>query len=181
MPYYRMQALFMAGVVAGAGTMGWFTYQDQGDAFFDPANAWRVAYIQRLSAGRIAAKDWMVHGRATRTLTLADTIHSLHSGCFLREKAGEPASVVCAVSNPNNGTNAVSYQLNMDPSRFGLAKATATSKVELTDLETGAALGSFGGNVTYSGSVPPSGLVLLKLETKAWMQVTIHAEVEMEM
>eukprot|EP01050_Picozoa_sp_SAG11_P031902 SAG11_NODE_10114_length_854_cov_0.800000_2_plen_159_part_01 len=80
---------FMTG-----GTMGWFTYQDQGDAFFELANADRVEYIKRLSAGRIAAKDWMVHGRATRTLVLADKTGSLKSGCFLRDKSGETASVV---------------------------------------------------------------------------------------
>jgi len=45
------------------GTMGWFTYQNQGDAFFLPANAARVAYIQKLSTARIAARKWMVHGR----------------------------------------------------------------------------------------------------------------------
>ena len=49
---------FMTG-----GTMGWFTYQNQGDAFFLPANAARVAYIQKLSTARIAARKWMVHGR----------------------------------------------------------------------------------------------------------------------
>ena len=45
------------------GTMGWFTYQDQKGTFFDPANSDRVAFIQRPSAARIAAKAWMVHGR----------------------------------------------------------------------------------------------------------------------
>ena len=138
---------FMTG-----GTMGWFTYQDQGDAFFDPANAERVAYIQRLSAGRIAAKNWMVHGRATRTLAIADKTNSLKSGCFLRDKTGEPASVVCAISLPSNTTSSISYHFTMTPSRFGMVVPPGT-KVALEDLETGAILGKFDGNVTYTGAV----------------------------
>lgn len=148
---------FMTG-----GTMGWFTYQDQGDAFFDPANSERVAYIRRLSAGRIAAKDWMVHGRATRTLALADTTGSLKSGCFLRDKTGEAASVVCAVSFPSNTTSSATYHLTMAPARFGLVVPPG-SKVALTDLETAAALGTYDGNVTYAGSLPSFGLALLKV------------------
>jgi hypothetical protein len=144
------------------GTMGWFTYQDQGQAFFEPANAERVAYIKRLSAGRIAAKDWMVHGRATRTLKLTDDTGSLRSGCFLREKAGEAPSVVCAISLPSNVTSSVKYGLAMAPSRFGLTVPPG-SKVALTDLETTAALGTYEGNITYSGSVSSYGLTLLKL------------------
>lgn len=146
---------FMTG-----GTMGWFTYQDQGDAFFEPANAGRVEYIKRLSAGRIAAKDWMVHGRATRTLVLADKTGSLKSGCFLRDKTGETASVVCAISLPSNTTSPVSYHLTMAPARFGLPSG---SKVALTDLQSGATLGKFNGNVTYTGSITSYGLALLKV------------------
>jgi hypothetical protein len=158
----QLVSQFMTG-----GTMGWFTYQNQGGAFFEPANAGRVAYIQRLSAGRIAAKAWMVHGRATRTLALDDKSGSLRSGCFLRDKSGEPASVVCAISLPSNSSSSpVGFQLTMAPTRFGLP---AKSKVALTDLETGATLGSWpaGDNVTYSGSVSSWGLTLLKLAVAA--------------
>lgn len=148
---------FMTG-----GTMGWFTYQDQGQAFFEPANAERVAYIKRLSAGRIAAKDWMVHGRATRTLKLADKTGLLKSGCFLREKSGEAASVVCAISLPSNATSSATYTLTMAPARFGLTVPPG-SKVALMDLETKAALGTYEANITFSGSISSYGLALLKV------------------
>ena len=62
---YIMVYLFIlfAGQFMRGGTMGWFTYQNQGGAFFDPANKARVSYIQMLSNARIIAKDWMVHGQ----------------------------------------------------------------------------------------------------------------------
>jgi hypothetical protein len=79
---------FMVG-----GTMGWFTYErychDGGDAstacsFLDPRNAAYVGYIRRLSAARVAAKRWMVHGRASRSLALG-------AGAGEREGAGAGA------------------------------------------------------------------------------------------
>ena len=62
---------FMTG-----GTMGWFTYQNQKGAssWFLAANAGRVEYIRKLSAARIAARPWMVHGRATRSITLTSGV-----------------------------------------------------------------------------------------------------------
>ena len=36
------------------GTMGWFTYQDQGSAFLDPANKAQIDYIKLLSKARSA-------------------------------------------------------------------------------------------------------------------------------
>merc|ERR1719330_1387308 len=63
---------FMVG-----GTMGWFTYQNYGNQFFETANAPFVQYIRALSKARIDAKAWMVHGHATRTLALNDKTGTL--------------------------------------------------------------------------------------------------------
>lgn len=156
----QLTAQFMQG-----GTMGWFTYQHYGNQFFDPANAGEVAYITKLSTARITAKNWMVHGRVTRTL------HGLGEGlkgaCFLRDVSITPpeeASVVCAIalsSKPNPA--GVAYKLNMKPSKYGLT-VPAGSKVALTNLATGKALGSFDANIVYEATVPVFGVQLLKLE-----------------
>eukprot|EP00040_Diaphanoeca_grandis_P028556 m.165564 g.165564 ORF g.165564 m.165564 type:complete len:821 (+) comp31388_c0_seq1:121-2583(+) len=151
---------FMVG-----GTMGWFTYQNYGDEFFDPANAKEIAYIQALSLARITAKPWMVFGRATRSISLSDSTNSLHGQCFLRETAKEAASVVCAVALPAD-TAAATYTLAMEPSKYGLVVPTGSS-VQATNLMTGAILGTYSANVTYSASVAPFEVQLLKLEVKA--------------
>ena len=143
--------------------MGWFTYQRYGDTFFDPANAAQVAYITKLSNARIAAKDWMVHGRVTRTLQgLGD---GLKGACFLRDTTRDASSsVVCAIALPAKSSDAagVAYKLNMLPAKYGLA-VPAGSQVEVTDLATGAKLGSYPNNITYSAAVPAFGVSLLKL------------------
>lgn len=141
--------------------MGWFTYQNYNDQFFDPANVPEVSYIKKLSHARIAAKMWMVHGRVTRSLMLNDKTGTLHGGCFLREKPTEAASVVCVVALPVN-QSAVKYSLSMEPSKYGLA-VPGGSQISLTDLITGKILGKFASNITYSASVPAFGVQLLKL------------------
>jgi len=152
---------FMVG-----GTMGWLTYQNYGDQFFEEANAPYVQYIQALSKARIDAKLWMVHGHATRTLLLNDKTGTLFGGCFLRDTmadSNEAASVVCAIALPTKNATA-SYSLNMVPSKYGLM-VPAGSMVALSDLQTGKALGSYSdaGNVKYSSSVPAFGVQLLLL------------------
>eukprot|EP01048_Picozoa_sp_COSAG05_P014930 COSAG05_NODE_1741_length_4161_cov_1.817824_3_plen_73_part_00 len=72
--------------------------------------------------------------------------------------------MVCAIALPSHSVKPIDYQLSIDPTRFGMKTA---NKVDLTDLETGAKLGSFSGKVTYSGTVPSWGLVLLKLAVAA--------------
>lgn len=149
---------FMVG-----GTMGWFTYQNYKDQFFDPANAPEIKYIQALSQARIAAKKWMVHGRATRSLALADTTGLLLGACFLREKSTETNSVVCAVALPQTSPKGPpTYSLAIDPKKYGL-DVPANSHVVLTDLQTGAAHGTFAGNITYTATVPDFGVQLLLL------------------
>jgi len=153
---------FMVG-----GTMGWFTYQNYGNQFFEPSNAPFVQYIQALSRARIDAKAWMVHGHATRTLALNDKTGTLLGGGFLRDAAAdgsEVASLVCAVALPTNN-NRASFTLDMDPAKYGLSVPTG-GKVVLSDLQTGDALGSFAGgqSVTYSGSVPALSVQLLLLQ-----------------
>ena len=151
---------FMAG-----GTMGWFTYQNYGDQFFDAANAPYIAYIQALSRARIAAKAWMVHGRATRTLPLSGaTGGHLEGACFLREKVDESASVVCAIALPAATPAEASFALDLVPARYGL-RLPAGSQLQLTDLQSGVVLGSFaaGANVKYSASVAALRVTLLKL------------------
>ena len=146
------------------GTMGWFTYQNYKKAFFDPANSREVAYIQRLSQARIAGKAWMVHGRATRTLQLNDPTSALLGQCFLRDKENESHSVVCAVALPTASPAAATYTLSMIPAKYGLTTPVG-SRVFVTDLVTGASLGSYAPAlpVTYSSSVPAFGVQLLKL------------------
>jgi hypothetical protein len=153
---------FMVG-----GTMGWFTYQNYGNQFFEPANAPYVQYIQALSKARIDAKAWMVHGHATRTLALNDKTGTLLGGGFLRDAAADgskAASVVCAVALPTNN-NTASFTLDMDPAKYGLS-VPADGKVVLSDLQTGEALGSYAGghSVTYSGSIPALSVQLLLLQ-----------------
>ena len=152
---------FMVG-----GTMGWFTYETYGDQFFLPANAPKVDYIRRLSEARIVAKNWMVHGRATRSLVLVgNTTDSLKAGCFLRDgkSAGSP-SVVCAVASPKESVLG-EFSFALHPSRFGLAVPEGVA-VHLTDLVTGASYGMFRSVVTYSGSLPEFGIALFKLTVK---------------
>jgi hypothetical protein len=76
--------------------MGWFTHETHKHEFFLPSNARNVQYIRRLSMARIAAKRWMVHGRATRSLVLGgDPMGYLQAGCFLRDgKPEESRSVL---------------------------------------------------------------------------------------
>ena len=50
----------------------------------------------------------------------------------------------------------------MQPSKYGLIVPSG-GKVAVSDLLTGAAMGSFVGNVTYSGSVPGFSVKVLKL------------------
>jgi len=147
----ELTSQFMVG-----GTMGWFTYQNYKNQFFDPANAPEVAYIQKLSQARIAAKDWMVHGRATRPLLLNDASGTLKHGCFLRAKPGETASVVCAVALPTSSA-ATAYTFSMEPSKYGLIVPPG-GRVALTDLLTSTVLGTFPLNITYSASVPTFGV-----------------------
>ena len=47
---------------------------------------------------------------------------------------------------------------------------TSGSKVALTHLQSGAILGEFDGNVTYTGFVPSYGLTLLKVSGDVSMQ-----------
>ena len=147
---------FMVG-----GTMGWFTYQNYDNQFFDPANKGYVQFIQNLSAARIAGKPWMVHGRATRTLTYNNNNTDLQAGCFLRERESETPSLVCALALPTDSGTA-SYALAMDPSRYGLVVPTG-SHVEVTDLLTGSALGSYASQVTCHGSIAPLSVRVLRL------------------
>jgi hypothetical protein len=153
----ELTAQFMQG-----GTMGWFTYQHYGNQFFDPANAGEVAYITKLSNARITAKEWMVHGRVTRTLQ--GLSKDLKGACFLRDSTSkEAASVVCAIALPTKTNPAGgAYSLSIAPSKYGMAVPSG-SKVALTDLATGKALGSFDSDVTYSATVPVFGVQLLKL------------------
>ena len=154
----QLTAQFMVG-----GTMGWFTYETHKTEFYLPSNARKVDYIRRLSMARIAAKRWMVHGRATRSLVLGgDPTGSLKAGCFLRnEKPGESSSVVCAVASPKESVLA-NFSLALRPRRFGLGVAA----VALTDLITGASYGTFQSVVSYSASLPEFGIALLKLTVK---------------
>eukprot|EP00656_Telonema_subtile_P017269 TRINITY_DN19237_c0_g1_i1.p1 TRINITY_DN19237_c0_g1~~TRINITY_DN19237_c0_g1_i1.p1 ORF type:complete len:207 (-),score=39.80 TRINITY_DN19237_c0_g1_i1:103-723(-) len=151
---------FMVG-----GTMGWLTYQNYQNQFFDPANAKQLAFIQKLSKARIAAKLWMVHGRATRSLPLNDSTGTLQAGCFLREKSSEAPSVVCAVALPTNSSTGVMYNLSMDPELYGL-KLAAGSAVVVTDLMSGSVLGNFKSHVTYSASVVALDVQILKLSVQ---------------
>lgn len=150
---------FMSG-----GTMGWFTYQNYGNQFFDPANAQRVAYIRALSRARIAGKPWMVHGRATRTIRFGDPVaSSLMAGCFLREaKGGVAASVVCAIALPSSPAAAAPYALDLVPARYGL-DVPSGSHVVVSDLMTGAVLGTYTDSVTYGSTVAPLTIQLLHL------------------
>jgi hypothetical protein len=105
----------------------------------------------------------MVHGRVTRTLQGLG--QGLKGACFLREGSptSKDASVVCAIALPTKKNPAgETYKLNMEPSKYGLTVPTG-SKVVLTDLATGKALGSFDSNVVYSSSVPVFGVQLLKI------------------
>jgi len=144
-------------------------YQNYGNQFFEEANAPHVAYIRRLSAARIDAKLWMVHGRATRSLALNDATGALLGGCFLREKPNEAPSVVCAIAAPAASPATATYKLAIDPAKYGLGGAPAGAHVQLTDLQTGAALGSFaaGAEVAYSAPLAAFGVQLLKLEIAA--------------
>jgi hypothetical protein len=170
---------FMAG-----GTMGWFTYQDQKDAFFDPANAGRVEYIQKLSQARIVAKAWMVHGRATRSVALNDPSGVLKGSCFVRgdDTPGETPSVACAVASAANSTS--SYTLNMAPARYGLVVPPGSHVVLSVLMKGGASssnspagasppfLGTFasGSNITHSAAVAGYDVQVLKLEVHASAQ-----------
>jgi hypothetical protein len=158
----QLTAQFMVG-----GTMGWFTYETHKNEFYLPANARKVDYIKRLSMARIAAKRWMVHGRATRSLVLGgDPTGSLKAGCFLRDgKAGESPSVVCAVASPKESVLA-NFSLALHPPRFGLTVPDGAA-VALTDLVTGASYGTFQSVVSYSASLPEFGITLLKLTVKS--------------
>eukprot|EP00756_Hemistasia_phaeocysticola_P001260 Hpha_TRINITY_DN10893_c0_g1::TRINITY_DN10893_c0_g1_i1::g.23484::m.23484 len=103
----------------------------------------------------------MVHGRATRGLSLSDSTNTLASGCFLRDKPNEAPSVVCAIALPQAGASAT-FKLSMTPSRYGLV-VPAGAKTVVEDLMTGETLGSFNGTVTYSASVAPFSLRVLKV------------------
>ena len=157
----QLTAQFMVG-----GTMGWFTYETHKTEFLLPSNAGKVEYIQRLSMARIAAKRWMVHGRATRSVVLGgDPTGSLKTGCFLREgKLGESPSVVCAVASPKEGVLG-NFSLALHPPRLGLTVPDRAA-VALTDLITGASYGTFQSVVSYSASLPEFGVALLKLTVK---------------
>jgi hypothetical protein len=151
------------------GTMGWLTYQNYKRTFFDPANDQYVAYIQSLSRARIAAKEWMVHGRATRTLELHDATGALYGACFLRPASAAPpvpaASVVCALALPTNATAGAAplpFALALAPARYGLA-VPAGGHVALTDLVSGAALGAYSGVVTWNSTVAPFAVRVVKL------------------
>merc|ERR1712232_803028 len=144
--------------------MGWFTYQDYGNQFFDPKNVQEVSYIQKLSQARILAKPWMVHGRVTRTLELNDHTKSLYGACFLREKLAEESSLVCAIALPTNQSSAT-YSLSMDPSKYGLSLQSG-STVALSNLLTGARLGSFASSITYSAYIASLDVQLLKLSVE---------------
>ena len=50
----------------------------------------------------------------------------------------------------------------LDFAKYGLA-VPAGSQVEVTDLATGAKLGSYPNNISYSAAVPAFGVSLLKL------------------
>ena len=80
--------------------------------------------------------------------------------CFLREKPSEAPSVVCAIAVMDAA--AVSVSLSMQPAKYGLVVPSG-GKVEVLDLLTGAAIGTFAGNVTYTGSVPGYSVKVLKL------------------
>jgi len=99
---------------------------------------------------------------ATRTLALNDaTSTTLKGGCFLRDPVGEAPSVVCAIAN-EGGSAAATYALAMAPAKYGLVVPSGGT-VTVTDLMTGASVGSLAGNVTHSGSVAPFDLQVLKL------------------
>jgi hypothetical protein len=51
----------------------------------------------------------------------------------------------------------------MDPAKYGLGAVPAGSHVVVTDLVTGASLGTYTSTITYSASVPAFGVQLLKL------------------
>merc|ERR1712070_805097 len=87
---------------------------------------------------------------------------SLKSGCFLREgKPNEAASVVCAVALPIRSP-AITYTFDMNASKYGLTLPVG-QHIQLTDLLSGAVLGSFNSSITHTASVSSFGLQLLKL------------------
>jgi len=147
---------FMVG-----GTMGWLTYQNYGTTWLDEKNAKEVDYIVALSAARISAKAWMVHGRATRLLSLNDSTGTLESGCFLRERPSESNSVVCAVALPQSNSSAT-FTLSMEPARYGL-EVSAGKQAVVEDLLTEERLGSYDGTITYSATVAAFTVRLLKI------------------
>jgi hypothetical protein len=139
--------------------MGWLTYQDYDQQFFDPANAPEVRYIQRLSSARVLARDWMVHGRATRSLNYFHNNSDLHAGCFLRDKTKTDATLVCAVALPALGAWG-GYTLKVDPSKYGLVVPN-DAHVQLSDLAKGIIHGTFSHEITFSSVVPSYGVHLL--------------------
>ena len=154
----ELTAQFMVG-----GTMGWFTYQNYKQTFFDPANAAYVKYIQDLSAARIAGKAWMAFGRTTRSLELNEKTGTLFGQCFMRDlNPAEVTSIVCALAMPTNATQTTTFALAMDPAKYGLV-VPAGGKVIVTDLMSGAAVGTYETRVTWSGVIDAFGVRVVKM------------------
>merc|ERR1719229_248862 len=103
----------------------------------------------------------MVHGQATRLLSLNDSTGALESGCFLRERPSEASSVVCAIALPQSNASAT-FTLSMEPSRYGLVVSAGAHTI-VEDLLTGEKLGSYSGTVTYSATVAPFTVRVLKM------------------
>jgi hypothetical protein len=69
---------------------------------------------------------------------------------------------VKSADGAGSANSANSYALNMAPAKYGLV-VPAGSKVQVTDLVSGAVLGSYTGDITYAGAVGGLDVQLLKL------------------
>ena len=165
--------------------MGWLTYQNYKDTFYDPANAAYVNYITSLSKARINAKKWMVHGRATRLVDLGSAAKGLFGQCFMNlVETGDSSSLACAFAMPNNATASATYTLNLQPKRYGLLSPKSTRDLDnsgaeamkvdsdqgnavvvVSDLESGKELGRYpyDGVVTYSNTLLAFDVQVIKL------------------
>ena len=81
---------------------------------------------------------------------------------FAVSRPNEAPSVVCAVALPTRAAAAVHFALNLVPSQYGLVVPPG-SKVAVTDLATGAQLGSYTDNVTYATTITSFGVLVIKL------------------
>ena len=106
----------------------------------------------------------MVHGRATRSIDLNTNSTGPKGSCFLRDRHPEGASVVCAVALAKSSAP-ISFALDIDPAKYGLKVPPNSPGVTVTNLLTGAPLGTFKDNVKYGDTLHAYDLrvVLLSL------------------